>query len=196
MNQILSKLESLIDVNYFTQWLLASGIRIILIVIISYVLFKILRATISRVEKTALKDRGEFVSSLELEKRVVTIGNILRKIVFLSILLIASMLVLKGIGEGLKEDEYFGTLILEPMDILGVDNFVSSEVVIKCMIKTIPLKQWEVGRELRRRIKIKFDELNIEIPYPHMSVYFGETSSQFKHELSSKEGAKGLIEES
>ena len=47
------------------------------------------------------------------------------------------------------------------------------------MIKTQPLKQWEVGRELRRRIKNKFDEVGIEIPFPHMSLYFGEASKPF-----------------
>jgi small conductance mechanosensitive channel len=71
--------------------------------------------------------------------------------------------VLKEIGEGLSRDENFGPLILEPLQILGVDNFSSSEVTIKCMIKTQPLKQWDVGRELRRRIKNTFDQKGIEI---------------------------------
>ena len=66
---------------------------------------------------------------------------------------------LKKIGDDLEKDAHFGTLILEPLDILGVDSFGDSAVVIKCMIKTQPLKQWEVGRELRRRIKNKFDEV-------------------------------------
>jgi small-conductance mechanosensitive channel len=86
---------------------------------------------------------------------------------------------LKKIGEEMEKDEHFGNLILEPLDILGVDNFGDSAVVIKCMIKTQPLKQWEVGRELRRRIKNRFDELGIEIPFPHMSIYFGEASKPF-----------------
>ncbi len=84
--------------------------------------------------------------------------------------------VLGKIGDELAKDEHFGTLILEPLEILGVDSFGDSDVVIKCMIKTHPLKQWEVGRELRRRIKNRFDELCIEIPFPHMSIYFGEAS--------------------
>jgi small-conductance mechanosensitive channel len=97
---------------------------------------------------------------------------------------------LKKIGEEMVKDEYFGTLILEPLDILGVDNFGDSAVVIKCMIKTQPLKQWEVGRELRRRIKNRFDELGIEIPFPHMSIYFGEASKPFmvKNENNEENG--------
>lgn len=309
MNEFLSKIESLIKVENLTAWFFASGLRIILILAISYVLLKILRAAISRIEKTAMRDKGDFVTNMELEKRVITIGNLLRKLASIMIFLIASMMilkelglniapiitgagiiglaigfgaqnlvrdiisgffillenqirvgdsavingiggtveeinlrtillrdiegavhvypngsindlanrskewsryvidlgvaykedvdevmrVLKDIGSELENDDYFGTLILEPLDILGVDQFVSSEVVIKCMIKTQPLKQWEVGRELRRRIKIKFDELNIEIPYPHMSVYFGEVSKPFEHEFNLKEETKNLI---
>jgi len=46
-----------------------------------------------------------------------------------------------------------------------------SAVVIKFIIKTKPLRQWAVKRELLRRIKNKFDELKIEIPFPHQTVY-------------------------
>lgn len=89
------------------------------------------------------------------------------------------MQVLREIGEGLVQDTAYGPLILEPLEILGVDDFGDSQVTIKIAIKTLPLKQWEVGRELRRRIKNTFDERGIEIPFPHISVYFGEASKPF-----------------
>lgn len=95
--------------------------------------------------------------------------------------------VMKEIGEGLRKDEKFGPLILEPLEILGVDNFADSSVVIKCMIKTLPLKQWEVGRELKRRIKNTFDREGIEIPYPCVSMYYGDGSKPFDLRL---EGGK------
>ncbi|MEQ9618927.1 MAG: mechanosensitive ion channel family protein [Deltaproteobacteria bacterium] len=98
------------------------------------------------------------------------------------------MEVLREIGDELKEDKHFGALTMEPLDILGVDNFGASEIVIKCMIKTHPLKQWEVGRELRRRIKNKFDEKGIEIPFPHLSVYFGEESKPVSLNVENKKG--------
>lgn len=87
--------------------------------------------------------------------------------------------VMMGIGEGLRKDEKFGPLILEPLEILGVDNFGDSSVVIKCMIKTLPLKQWDVGRELNRRIKNTFDREGIEIPFPCRSLYYGSGSPPF-----------------
>lgn len=92
--------------------------------------------------------------------------------------------VMKKIGEEISRDKDLNPLILEPMQVLGVDSFGPSEVVIKCMIKTRPLKQWDVGRELRRRIKNRFDELGIEIPFPHMSIYFGEASKPFEVEMA------------
>jgi moderate conductance mechanosensitive channel len=95
--------------------------------------------------------------------------------------------VLRKIGDELAKDEKFGSLILEPLDILGVDSFGDSAVVIKCMIKTRPLKQWEVGRELQRRIKNTFDLEGIEIPFPCVSMYYGNGSKPFGIRLEGEE---------
>ncbi len=83
------------------------------------------------------------------------------------------MEVLREIGREMNRDPYFRRLILEPLDVAGVDQFAESAVVIKARIKTRPLKQWEVGREFNRRVKNRFDELGIQIPFPHQTVYFG-----------------------
>lgn len=81
---------------------------------------------------------------------------------------------LREIDESMRQDERFGKLILEPLEILGVDRFADSAVIIKARVKTLPIKQWEVGREFNRRIKYKFDEKKVEIPFPHRTLYFGE----------------------
>jgi small conductance mechanosensitive channel len=275
---------------------MTSGARIILIAIGAFLVLRLLYVLIARIENVILKEGGEFTSSLETEKRLKTIGNLLRKVAFVAIFIVALMMVLKEIGmdiapiiagagiiglaigfgaqnlvrdiisgffiimenqvrvgdvsvingigglveeinlrtivlrdlegtvhvfpngtintlsnkskgwsryvvdvgvaykenvdqvmqvlkevgEELFKDEQFVPLILEPLQVLGVDNFGSSEVIIKCMIKTQPLKQWDVGRELRRRIKNTFDKKGIEIPFPHVSIYFGEASKPFE----------------
>lgn len=82
--------------------------------------------------------------------------------------------VLKEVDEDMRSDEYFGPSILEPIEILGLDRFDDSAVVVRARTKTKPIKQWEVGREFNRRLKKRFDELNIEIPFPHQTIYFGE----------------------
>jgi len=84
--------------------------------------------------------------------------------------------VLGEIGAELAADPHHR---LNALAILGVDGFEASQVTIKIRVKTVALKQWEVGRELRRRIKRTFDARGIEIPFPHLSVYFGEASRPF-----------------
>ncbi len=81
---------------------------------------------------------------------------------------------LKELDAGLRADEKFGPLILEPIEILGLDKFDDSAIVIKARTKTLPHEKWTVGREFNRRMKIAFDERNIEIPFPHQTIYFGE----------------------
>ena len=68
------------------------------------------------------------------------------------------------------EDPAFAPSILEPLEVIGVDAFKAGEVTLRFRIKTLPLKQWEVGRELRRRIKKAFDASGIKIPAPQMTV--------------------------
>ena len=87
--------------------------------------------------------------------------------------------VLSEVGAELAADPDYRLSVLEPLEVLGVDAFEDSQVTIKIRIKTVPLKQWAVGRELRRRIKTAFDAKQIEIPFPHVSVYFGEASKPF-----------------
>ena len=87
--------------------------------------------------------------------------------------------VLRDVGEALRADPDFAAHVLGALEILGVNEFGDSAVVIKIRIKTRPLKQWLIGRELRRRIKKAFDAQGIEIPFPHMSLYFGEASRPF-----------------
>jgi len=39
---------------------------------------------------------------------------------------------------------------------------------------TKPLKQWRLKREFNKRLKKKFDEEDIEIPFPHTTLYMGQ----------------------
>ena len=82
--------------------------------------------------------------------------------------------VLKGIDEEMRQEADFKNDILAPIEVAGLDSFGDSAIVIKARIKTKPIQQWRIGREFNRRIKMKFDELNIEIPFPHQTIYFGK----------------------
>jgi small-conductance mechanosensitive channel len=75
-------------------------------------------------------------------------------------------------AEEMRRDPVYGPFILEPLEIAGMDSFGASAVTLKMRIKTVPLKQWEVGRELRRRFKKAFDRRGIRLPFPQVTVSF------------------------
>ncbi len=81
--------------------------------------------------------------------------------------------IIREIDEGLRNDPEFRDDIREPIEVLGLDRFADSAVIIRARITTEPIKQWRVGREFNRRLKMIFDERNIEIPFPHMTLYMG-----------------------
>ncbi len=82
--------------------------------------------------------------------------------------------VIKQVGAELRADPEFSPLIVEDIEVLGLDRFDDSAVVIRARIKTQPVKQWTVRRGFNRLLKQRFDELGIEIPFPHQTVFFGE----------------------
>jgi len=87
--------------------------------------------------------------------------------------------ILRQVADDLRNDPEYGPQILESPEIFGVDKLDDSAVVIKGRIKTKPIQQWYVGREFLRRVKIAFDAQDVEIPFPHQTLYFGEASKPF-----------------
>ena len=81
------------------------------------------------------------------------------------------MEVMTQVGEELRNSDKYKQVVLEDIEILGVDKLADSAVVIKARIKTQPMKQWAVEREFNRLVKNKFDELGIEIPFPQLTVH-------------------------
>lgn len=82
--------------------------------------------------------------------------------------------VIKEVDEELRKDPQFKKDILDPTEVFGLDKFADSAIVIKARIKTKPLRQWAIGREFNRRLKKKFNERDIEIPFPHLTLYMGQ----------------------
>ena len=87
------------------------------------------------------------------------------------------MAVLRELGAELIEDPAWKDKILEPLEVLGLDRFADSAIIIKMRIKTDAGKQWAVGREMNRRIKQRFDQEGIEIPFPYRTLVFGDSAT-------------------
>ncbi|MFQ5847185.1 MAG: mechanosensitive ion channel family protein [Candidatus Methylomirabilales bacterium] len=102
--------------------------------------------------------------------------------------------VMRRVAEELRQDPELGRMILEPIEIFGVDEFADSAVVIKARLKTQPIQQWNVGREYRRRLKKAFDAEGIEIPFPHLSIYTGEATKPFQVQLQEAAARSGMAE--
>lgn len=79
--------------------------------------------------------------------------------------------VIKSVGKEMREDEKLKNIIIDDIEVLGVDKFEESTITIKTRIKTLPSHQWVVGREFNRRIKEAFDKNSIEFPYPQITVH-------------------------
>ena len=79
--------------------------------------------------------------------------------------------ILEETAHALYEDEEYESLILEEPEVWGVERWDPDSIVVRVVLKTAPLEQWNVARELRERIKRRFDELNIEIPFPQRVVW-------------------------
>lgn len=103
------------------------------------------------------------------------------------------MKIMKEVSEDLQNDSNFKNLILEPMEIFGLDSFGDSALIVKGRIKTKPIQQWTVGREYRKRLKEAFDQEHIEIPFPHQTIYWGEEIDPLK--LTMEKAEKGHAEQ-
>ena len=79
--------------------------------------------------------------------------------------------VIREVSEELKTDPDWADLILEEPQILGVDDFDDSALIIRVWIKTQPMKQWDVSREFRRRFKLAIQSSDTDIPFPQREVW-------------------------
>lgn len=81
------------------------------------------------------------------------------------------MAVVRDEAERFAADPAWVPLLDGPIEVLGVDKLDDSAVVLRTLVRTQPGSQWSAGRELRRRLKRRFDAEGIEIPFPQRTVH-------------------------
>jgi small conductance mechanosensitive channel len=86
--------------------------------------------------------------------------------------------VVKQVGEDMTSDLIWKDKIPEPPDVLGVDEIGNNGITLRVWIKTLPLQQWNVAREFRRRLKRSLDDEGIAIGLPQQSLWFRNSSDR------------------
>jgi small conductance mechanosensitive channel len=88
-----------------------------------------------------------------------------------------AMKLIETVALEMDQDPQWQEQILEPPEVLGVENFADRGLMIRVWIKTQPLKQWDVAREYRRRLKVAFDQAGIAIPLPQQAIWVNDAES-------------------
>ena len=86
--------------------------------------------------------------------------------------------VMREVAAAMREDETLAPLILDDLEIAGVDAWADSAVIVRCRFRVRPLEQWTVRRAFLQRLKKAFDRQGIEIPFPHLTIFRGEAGRQ------------------
>jgi small conductance mechanosensitive channel len=86
--------------------------------------------------------------------------------------------VIKEVADSVWQDELEIATVLEEPEIWGVERFGADAISIRLVVKVEPGEQWAVSREIRKRLKVAFDEAGIEIPFPQRTVWMREVPSQ------------------
>jgi small conductance mechanosensitive channel len=85
-----------------------------------------------------------------------------------------ALAVMRRVGDELRADPVFGVKIIADIEIVGVEKWADSAVILRCRFKVTPIEQWNVRREYLKRLKAAFDAAGIEIPLPHLTLYAGQ----------------------
>lgn len=81
---------------------------------------------------------------------------------------------MREVGRAMRAEPTWGERITDDLEIIGVDRWADSAVILRARLKVVPpIQQWNVKREFLKRLKKAFDERGIEIPFPHLTVYAG-----------------------
>lgn len=89
-----------------------------------------------------------------------------------------AMKALKEAGKELRENEVYSRFVLSDLEVLGLNEFQDSSIVIQCRIKTTPHEQWMVKRKFNQIVKEKFEKEGIEIPFPQVVVTKAEVKKE------------------
>jgi small-conductance mechanosensitive channel len=84
----------------------------------------------------------------------------------------AALQLMRETAARMRAEAAWSARIVQDMEVIGVDRWADSAVVLRARFKVVPpIEQWNVRREYLRRLKQAFDARGIEIPYPQLTVH-------------------------
>jgi small-conductance mechanosensitive channel len=100
--------------------------------------------------------------------------------------------VLRDIVKEMREEPRWASEIRDDLEVMGLEKFADSSILIKARIRCGPFGRWSIRREFNRRMKLRFDEHGIEIPYPHQQLVIAQPAGAVGGTLAAaaKEPAK------
>jgi small conductance mechanosensitive channel len=78
---------------------------------------------------------------------------------------------MREVATELRQDPEFRYAILDDLEVMGLNQFTDSALMLLARLKTPPGQQWRVSREFNRRLKILFDKHGVEIPFPQRTIH-------------------------
>ena len=81
-----------------------------------------------------------------------------------------AMKVLRELGQELRQNPTYSRFVLSDIEVLGLNEFQDSAIIIQCRIKTTPQEQWMVKRKFNQMVKERFEKEGIEIPFPQVVI--------------------------
>jgi moderate conductance mechanosensitive channel len=80
------------------------------------------------------------------------------------------------VAKAMREEPAWGARMSGELEIIGVNKWADSAVMLVARLRVVPpIQQWNVKREFLKRLKKAFDEAGIEIPFPHLTIYAGQS---------------------
>lgn len=99
------------------------------------------------------------------------------------------MQIMTDVGEELRHDPKYASKILQPVEVLGVDEFGDSAINVRCRLKTLGGDQFAVRRAFLLKLKYAFDKAGVQIPYPHV-VYMKKVDVSDNYGLNASDEKK------
>jgi small conductance mechanosensitive channel len=131
------------------------------------------RMTLRITQLRDLEGRAHYVPNGSINRVVVLSKDFARALVDVEVDLATdpdrAFEVLKQVGSRLHQDR--PDLVLETLEVKGIETLGPNGFIIRTLTKTAPGAQWDVARELRRRILLAFREVGIQIPYSQRVVH-------------------------